>query len=106
MITSYIESNNPNVEQAEIIQHDCVAQAPPCAIWLQYQHKIMCSPLDNHYRDDMSGSDCQRRLKMVAFSVQKLNWRFQLLLESYHTSSPINWLRRKHLTQGKQPSNA
>jgi len=106
MITSSIESNHLHVKQIESIQVNLVAQVPPRAIWLRRQRKKVYSSLDRADKEDISGSDSEKRLMMVAFIVQGLHWRLMPLLDNHHTSSLTYLPCCKRLNQGKKPFNA
>jgi len=105
MITSSIESNNLHVKQIIIIQVNRVAQVPPRAIWLQRQSKKVYSSLDHTYRDYISGSDAENRLRRVASIVQGLYRRLMPLFDNHHTSNLTYRLCCKRLNQGNKPLN-
>jgi len=105
-ITSSIESNNLRVKQIESIQVSRVAQVPPRAILLRHQRKKVYSSLNSAYRDDMRGSDTQKRLTTVASIVQWLVRSLMPLLNNHHTSSVTYQPSCKSLDQGKKPCNA
>jgi len=64
------------------------------------------SSLDRAYRDDISGSDAEKRLTTVASIVQGLCRRLMPLLDNHHTSSLTYRPCCKRLDQGKKPCNA
>jgi len=105
-ITSSIESNNLHGKQIESIPVNRVAQVPPRAIWLRLQRKKVYSSLDRAYRDDISGSDAEKRLATAASIGQGLHWRLMPLLDNHHTSSLTYWPCCKRLNQGKKLVNA
>jgi len=94
------------VKQIESIQVNCVAQVPRWAIWLRRQRKKVYSSLDRAYRDDISGSDAEKRLMTVASIVHGLHRRLIRLLDNHHTSSLTYRPCFKRLNQGKKPFNA
>jgi hypothetical protein len=106
MITSSIELNDLHVKQIESIEVNHVAQVPQRAIWPRHQQKKVYSSLDHAYRDDISGSDAEKRLTTVASIVQGLHRRLMPLLDNHHTSSSTYRPCCKRLTQGKKPFNA
>ena len=75
MITLSIESNNLHVKQIECIQVNCVAQVPPHAIWLRCLLKKVYSILNGTYKDNISGSDAEKKLTIVASSMEGLHQR-------------------------------
>ena len=103
MITSSIESNNLHLKQIESIEVNRVAHIPPRAVWLWLQQKKMHSSLDCVYQDDISGSDTEKRLRMVASSMWELHRRLIPALHNYHTSSLMYWPCCKYFNQGKKP---
>jgi len=66
----------------------------------------MYSSLDRAYRDDISGSDAEKRLSTVASIVQVLHRRLMPLLDNHHTSSLTYRPCGKRRNQGKKPFNA
>ena len=106
MITSSIESNNPQVKQIESIQVNRVARVPPRAIWLWRQRNKVYGSSDCAYRDDISFSDSKRMLMTVASIVQGLHRRLMPLLKNHHTSSLTYQPCCKRLNQGKKPFKA
>jgi len=105
-IASSIKSNNLHVKQIESIQVDCIEQVPLHAIWLRRQRKQVCHPLDCAYRDNISGSDAEKRLTTVASIAQRLQQRLMSLLNNNHTSSLTYWPCCKCLKQCKNNFNA
>jgi hypothetical protein len=101
-----MESNNLHVTQIESIQVNCVAQVPPRAIWLWRQRKKVYSSLDRAYRDDISGSDTEKKLRTVSSIVQELYRRSIPLLNNHHTCSLTYRPCCKSLNQGEKPFNA
>jgi len=64
------------------------------------------SSLDRAYRDDISGSDAEKRLTTVVSIVRGLHRRLMPLLDNHHTSSLTYRPCCKCLNQGKKPFNA
>jgi len=64
------------------------------------------SSLDRAYRDDISGSDSEKRLMTVASIVQRLHRRLMPLLDNHHTSSLTYRPCWKRLNLEKKPFNA
>jgi len=102
MITSSIWSNHLRVKQIESIQVNRVAQIPSQAIWVWCQWKMVNGSLDCTYRDDISGSDSEMRLMMVASIMERLHWRLMSLLDNHHTSSQTYRLCYKPHNQGEK----
>jgi len=101
-----MKSNNLHVKQIESIQVNRVAQVQLGAVWLRRQRKKVYSSWDRAYRDDISGSDAEKRPMTVASTAQGVDRRFIPLLHNHHTSSLTYRLCRKHLNQGKKPFTA
>jgi len=106
MITSSIISNNLHVKSIGSIVLNRVAQVPPCAIMLWRPLKMVYSPFDCTYRDDISGSDMKRMHTIVSSIVQRLHLRLMPLLDNYHSSSLMYWPCCRCLNQGKELFNA
>jgi len=62
--------------------------------------------MDHAYRDNISGSDAEKRLTTVASIVQGLHRRLIPLLDNHHASSLTYRPWCKRLNQGKKPFNA
>ena len=66
----------------------------------------MYSSLDRAYRDDISGSDVEMSVAMVAFIVQGLHRRLMSLFGNHNTSSLTYRPCCRHLNRAKMPINA
>jgi len=106
VITSSIESNYLHAKQFESIQVKHVAQVGLQASWLWCWGKKVYSPLDRAYRDNITVSDPEMRLMMVASIVQGLHRRLMSLHDNHHTSSVRYQPCCIRLNQGKKPLNA
>jgi hypothetical protein len=87
MIASSIVSNNLHIKHIQPIHAKGVAQVPPWAMLLWGEKKKVQSFVDPADRDDITGSDTEQRLTIVASIMEVLLWRVKPLLDNYNFSS-------------------